>query len=56
MTYKYYNDGDLPEEPEVEVVDTQAEPTPPPAEAEDEELEPADNGKEKSDNVTLVEP
>jgi hypothetical protein len=56
MTYRYYNDGDLPEEPEVEAVDTQAEPTPPPAEAEDEELEPADNGKEKSDNVTPVEP
>ena len=56
MTSTYYNDGDLPEEPEVEVVDTQAEPTLPPTEAKDEELEPADNSKEKSDDVTLVEP
>ena len=54
MTHKHYNNGELPEEPEVEAVDTQAESTPPPA--EDEELEPTDNGKEKSDNVTPVEP
>ena len=56
MTYKYYNDGDLPEELEVEAVNTQAEPTLPPTGAEDEELEPTDNGKEKSGDVTPVEP
>jgi hypothetical protein len=56
VTYKYYNDGDLPEELEVEAVDTRAKPTLPPIGAEDEELEPTDNGKEKSDDVTLVEP
>jgi hypothetical protein len=56
MTYRYYNNRDLLEELEVEVVNTRAELTPPPIEAKDKELEPTSNSKEKSDSVTLVEP
>jgi hypothetical protein len=52
MAYENHNDKDLPEEPEVEAVETQDEPTPAPIEAEDERTTPETRAeKHKSDNT-----